>query len=115
MSGETHTFHNVAQSAKTSQEVESVTHVFKNVTFEDTVCSICQKGHKSLEYPSLRFVIEIEVSCTSLVEDNTREYQPYVDKCSDEEYRSQSNRPNNDNRYYQFSHDSRFQFDNYRK
>ncbi len=59
------TFAEVADSVKTYQEfieVDSVSHIFKNVSFEDIGCSLCHKAHKSLECPSLRSIIELEVS-----------------------------------------------------
>ncbi len=59
------TFAEVADSVKTYQElikVETVSHIFKNVSFEGVGCSLCHKPHKSLECPSLRSIIEMEVS-----------------------------------------------------
>ncbi len=42
--------------------MDTVSHNFKNVSFEDVGCSLCHKPHKSLECPSLRSIIEMEVS-----------------------------------------------------
>ncbi len=46
-------------------------HMFKNVSFEDSVCSLCNKPHKSLECPS---IIELEVTNTSQSEGNIKKY-----------------------------------------
>ncbi len=59
------TFAEVAASIKTYQElieVDTVSHIFKNVSFEDVGCTLCHKPHKSLECPSLCSLIEMEVS-----------------------------------------------------
>ncbi len=58
-------FAEVTESVKTYQEVievDSVTHVFKNVTFNDVNCTLCNESHKSLDCPSLHSIIEMEVS-----------------------------------------------------
>ncbi len=50
------TFAEVATSVKTYQElieVDTVSHIFKNVSFEDVGYTICHKPHKSLECLSL--------------------------------------------------------------
>ncbi len=59
------TFAEVAASIKTYQkliEVDTVSHIFKNVSFEDVGCTLCHKPHKSLECPSLHSHIEMKVS-----------------------------------------------------
>ncbi len=59
------TFAEVTESVKTYQElieVDSVTHIFKNVSFNDVNCTLCNESHKSLDCPSLRSIIEMEVS-----------------------------------------------------
>ncbi len=58
-----HMFAEVTDLVRTYQElikVDSVSHVFKNVLFNDV--TLCNKSHKSLECPSLRSIIEMEVS-----------------------------------------------------
>ncbi len=44
--------------------LESVSHIFENVSFEDVGCTLCHTPHKSLDCPSLRSLIEMEVSRT---------------------------------------------------
>jgi len=61
------TFTEVKESIKRFQElieVESVTHTFRNVSFaEEETCGLCQSTqHKSLRCPSLKSLIEMEVS-----------------------------------------------------
>ncbi len=72
------TFAGVADSVKTYKElieVDTVSHIFKNVSFEDIGCSLCHNAHKSLEYPSLRSIIEMEVSTfTSLNDSGSSSY-----------------------------------------
>ncbi len=54
------TFIEVAKSVKTYVElfeVDTVSHIFKNVYFKDVRCSLCHKHHNSLECRSLRFMI----------------------------------------------------------
>ncbi len=49
------TFAEVTESVKTFQElieVDTVSHVFKNVTFSDVGCTLCNEPHKSLDCPS---------------------------------------------------------------
>ncbi len=58
------TFAEVTESVKTFQElieVDSVSHVFKNITFSDVGCTLCNESHKSLDCPLLRSIIEREV------------------------------------------------------
>ncbi len=48
------TFAEVTESVKTFQElikVDTVSHVFKNVTFSDIGCTLCNEPHKSLDCP----------------------------------------------------------------
>ncbi len=55
----------MAESVKTYQElieVDTVSHIFKNISFKDVGCSLCHKPYKSLECPSQRSIIEMEVS-----------------------------------------------------
>ncbi len=50
------TFAEVAESVKTYQElieIDTVSHVFKNVSFNDIACTLCNESHKSLVCPSL--------------------------------------------------------------
>lgn len=50
------TFDEVADSVKTYQELlemDTVSHIFKNVSFKNIGCSHCHKAHTSLECPSL--------------------------------------------------------------
>ncbi len=56
-----HTFAEVAVSVKTYQE-DTVSHIFKYVSFEDVESTLSYKTNKSLECPSLRSLIEMEVS-----------------------------------------------------
>ncbi len=56
-----------AESVKTYHElieVDTVSHIFNNISFADVDCSLCHKPHKSLECPSLHSIIEMEVSST---------------------------------------------------
>ncbi len=53
------TFAEVRESVKTFQElieVDTVLHVFKNVTFGDARCTFCNESLKSLDCPSLRSI-----------------------------------------------------------
>ncbi len=62
------TFTEVTESVKTFQElleVDTVSHVFKNVTYSDVGCTLCNESHKSLDCPSLRSIIEMEVSSSA--------------------------------------------------
>ncbi len=52
-------------------EVDTVAHTFKNVSFEDDGCTLCHKIHKSLESPSLRSIIEMEVSRSTTTGDSS--------------------------------------------
>ncbi len=59
------TFAEVTESVKTYQElieVDSVTHMFKNMLFNDVNYTLCNVSHKSLDCLSLRSIIEMEVS-----------------------------------------------------
>ncbi len=61
-------FAEVTESVKTFQElfeIDTVSHVFKNVTFNDVGCTLCNEPHKSLDCPSLRSIIEMEVSSSA--------------------------------------------------
>ncbi len=62
------TFAEVTEFVKTFQElieVDTVSHVFKNLTFSDVGCTLCHELHKSLDCPSLRSIIEMEVSSSA--------------------------------------------------
>ncbi len=62
------TFAEVTGSVKTFQElieIDCFTHVFKNVTFREVNCTLCNESHKSLECPSLRSIIKIVVSSSN--------------------------------------------------
>ncbi len=53
------TFAEVTESVKTFQELiklDMVSHVFKNFTFSDVGCTLCNESHKSLDCPSLRSI-----------------------------------------------------------
>ncbi len=57
------TFAEVTESVRTYQElieVDTVSHVFKNVSFNDVGCTLCHESHKSLECPTLHSIIEME-------------------------------------------------------
>ncbi len=59
------TFAEVADSVKIYQElieIYTVSHVFKIVSFNDVSCILCNESHKLLDCPSLRSIIEMEVS-----------------------------------------------------
>ncbi len=59
------TFAEVTESVKTFQELielDTMLHVFKNITFSDVRCTLCNEPHKSLVCPSLRSVIESSAS-----------------------------------------------------
>ncbi len=63
----------MTESVKTFQElieVDTVSHVFKNVTFSDIGCTLCNEAHKSLDCPSLRSIIELEVSSSASPNDS---------------------------------------------
>lgn len=75
-------------------------HMFKNVSFEDSVCSLCNKPHKSLECPS---IIELEVTNTSQTEGNTRNYDTKYDKYNEPYHRVCSPKCQNDERQDRFS------------
>ncbi len=67
------TFAEVTESVKTFQEiieVDTVSHVFKNVTFSDIGCTLCNEPHKSLDWPSLRSIMEMEVSSSASPNDS---------------------------------------------
>ncbi len=75
------TFAEVTESVKTFQElieVDTVSHVFKNVTFSDVGCTICNEPHKSLDCPSLCSIIEMEVSSSA----SPNESSSSSDSCS---------------------------------
>ncbi len=58
----------VTESVKPFQElieIDTVSHVFKNVTFSDIGCTLCNESHKSLDCPSLPSIIELEVSSSA--------------------------------------------------
>ncbi len=62
------TFAEVTGSVKTFQElieIDCIAHVFKNVTFRGVNCTLCNESHKSLECPSPRSIIEMEVSSSN--------------------------------------------------
>ncbi len=68
------TFVEVTESVKTFQElieVDTVSHVFKNVTFSDIGCTFCNESHKSLDCPSLLSIREIEVSSSASHNDSS--------------------------------------------
>ncbi len=68
------TFAEVTESVKTFQElieVDTVSHVFKNVTFSDFGCTLCNESHKSLDCPSLCSIIEMEVSSSACPNDSS--------------------------------------------
>ncbi len=68
------TFVEVTDSVKTFQElieVDMVSHVFKNVTFSDVGCTLYNEPHKSLDCPSLRSIIEMEVSSSGSLNDSS--------------------------------------------
>ncbi len=68
------TFAEVTESVKTFQElieVDTVSHVFKNVTFSDVGCTLCNESHKSLDWPSLPSIIVMEVSSSASPSDSS--------------------------------------------
>ncbi len=73
-----------------------MSHIFKNVSFEDVGCSLCHKPHKSLECPSLRSIIEMEVS-SSISPNDTSSSSSDTRSCSPD---YSSRRP----RYFDRSH-----------
>ncbi len=82
------TFAEVTDSDRTYQElieVDSVSHVFKNVSFNDVGCTLFNKSHKSLECPSLRSIIETEVSSSVSPNSSSSDscsHSPTRDYCS---------------------------------
>ncbi len=67
-------FAEVTESVKTFQElieVDTVSHVFKNVTFSDIRYTLCNESHKSLDCPSLLSIIEMEVSSSASPNDSS--------------------------------------------
>ncbi len=44
---------------------------FKNITFSDVGCTLCNKSHKSLDCPSLRSIIDMEVSSSASPNDSS--------------------------------------------
>ncbi len=67
------TFAEVTESVKTFQElieVDTVSHVFTNVTFSDVGCTLCNESHISLDCPSLRSIIEMEMEMSSSANPN---------------------------------------------
>ncbi len=88
---DTATFEAVALSVKTYQDmirVETVSHAFKTVSFEDRVCSLFNKAHKSLECPSLRSIIELEVTNTSQSEGKIRKNDNQYDNYDENGHRA---------------------------
>ncbi len=70
------TFPEIAESIRTFQElleVDTITHVFKSVSFSDEKYILCNESHRSLNCPSLRSMIEMEVSSTSIAPDSQLE------------------------------------------
>ncbi len=68
------TFTEVTESVQTFQElteVDTVTHVFKNITFSEVGCTLCNESHKSLDCPSLHSMIEMEVSSSASPNDSS--------------------------------------------
>ncbi len=68
------TFAEVTESDKTFQEiieVDTVSCVFKNITFGDVGCTLCNESHKSLDCPSLPSIIEMEVSSSASPPDSS--------------------------------------------
>ncbi len=85
------TFAEVTESVKTFQElieVDTVSHVFKNVTFSDFRCIPCNESHKSLDCPSLRSIIEMEASSSASPNDSSSS----SDSCSHSPNRDFSSR-----------------------
>ena len=81
-------FAELAESIRTFQEhleVDTVTYVFKSVSFSDEIGNLCKENHKTLNCPSLCSLIEMEVSSSSNSPDN------HVD--------SRSRSPNRDYRF----------------
>ncbi len=67
-------FTEVALSVKTYQQlikVDALSHIFKNVSFEDDGCTLCHKPQTSLECPSLISIIEMEVSSSITIGDRS--------------------------------------------
>ncbi len=52
-------------------EVDTVSHVFKNITFRDVGCTLCNESHKSLDCPSLHSIIQMEVSSSASPNDSS--------------------------------------------
>ncbi len=68
------TFAEVTEFVKIFQElieIDTVSHVFKNVTFSDVGCTLCHESHKSLDCPSLSSIIEMEVSSSASPNDSS--------------------------------------------
>ncbi len=61
-------------------EVDTVSHVFKNITFSDIGYTLCNEPHKSLDCSSLRSIIEMEVS--SSASPNNSNSSSYSSSCS---------------------------------
>ncbi len=64
----------MTESVKTFQElieVDTVSHVFKNITFNDVGCTLCNESHTFLDCPSLRSIIEMEVSSSASPNDSS--------------------------------------------
>ncbi len=75
------TFAEVTESVNTFQElikVDTVLHVFKNVTFSDVGCTLCNESYKSLHCLSLCSIIELEVSSSASPNDSSSSF----DSCS---------------------------------
>ncbi len=68
------TFAEVTESVQTFQElteVDTVSHLFKNITFSGVGCTLCNESHKSLDCSSLCSIIEMEVSSSASHNDSS--------------------------------------------
>jgi hypothetical protein len=95
-------FGQISDSIRTYQdliEIENMTHTFKNVTFEDNVCSLCNKCHKSLDCPSLRMMIDSEINENSDLVRSLNNYDREVSPRRDWRFR--------ENNYSRFSRSPR--------
>ncbi len=64
-------FEAVRESIRVHQdmiEVNSITHSFKNISFSDDTCNLCCKDHQSLCCPSLKSIIEMEMSSNEILD-----------------------------------------------
>ncbi len=78
------TFPDIADSIRTFQElleVDAVTHVFKNVSFSDEKCILCNENLRSLNCSSLCSMTEMEVSSTSITPDSQLETRSRSPNC----------------------------------